>query len=169
MATLKVEDLVAIVDTREQDPLDLSPFRTVRGTLQAGDYSLRGLEDHIAIERKSLPDLVACVGRERPRFLRELQRLRAYPVRAVICECTWQELELGQWRSQVSRRSVMGSVLSWTARYCVPFLFAGDHDSAAIVVKGLLWHSARHRYSELQGLLEELRPRARKKEAAIAS
>ena len=53
-ADVSPTDLVAIVDSREQNPLDLQPLRQTIGTLATGDYSLRGLESVIAIERKSL-------------------------------------------------------------------------------------------------------------------
>ena len=88
-ATLQPEQVTAVVFSREQLPLDLPPLNTVNGTLTTGDYSVSGLEDVIAVERKSLPDLVACVGRERERFDREVQRLQAYPVRAIVIESTW--------------------------------------------------------------------------------
>ena len=56
--------------SREQTPFDLAPMQTKAGTLNVGDYSIAGLESVVAIERKSLPDLVACCGRERERFQR---------------------------------------------------------------------------------------------------
>ena len=66
--------MLIVVDSREQCPF---PFTHERyeaqvqpGTLTVGDYSLAGLEDKVAVERKSLPDLVACLGRERERFAR---------------------------------------------------------------------------------------------------
>jgi hypothetical protein len=43
--------VVAIVDSREQNPLDLTPLHTVSGSLQTGDYALQGC-DEIRIERK---------------------------------------------------------------------------------------------------------------------
>ena len=64
----------AIIDSREQNPLSLrihpdeAPIRSEKGTLYTGDYSVKGLEDHIAIERKSLPDLMACIGKDWVRF-----------------------------------------------------------------------------------------------------
>ena len=73
----KVEDILAIVDTREQRPLDLSPLQVVRGTLATGDYSVVGLESVVAVERKSLDDLLGCIGTDRARFDREVQRLLA--------------------------------------------------------------------------------------------
>lgn len=67
-----------IIDTREQAPFAFRHERmdatTEPGTLAVGDYSLAGLEDRVAVERKSLPDLVMCLGRERERFERELAR-----------------------------------------------------------------------------------------------
>lgn len=59
---LKPEQVTAIIDNREQLPFDLSPLRTEAGTLATGDYSLKGLERRIAIERKSLSDYVSCCG-----------------------------------------------------------------------------------------------------------
>ena len=70
-ARLHPEQVVAIVDTREQRPLNLAPLRTEAGTLVTGDYSVKGLVEVVAIERKSLPDLLACIGQERERFDRE--------------------------------------------------------------------------------------------------
>src|ERR1700676_181303 len=99
-AELSPEAVTAIIDTREQTPLDLAPLRVELGTLATGDYSVAGLETIVAIERKSLPDLLSCIGQERERFDREVVRLLAYPVRALVVESTWSELEAGDWRSK---------------------------------------------------------------------
>ena len=105
-AKLLPSSVIVIIDSREQLPLDLSPLRTVQGTLATGDYSLLGLEHLICIERKSLDDLLGCVGRDRERFERELQRMMAYPVRVLLVEATWAEIELGQWRSKVTSSNI---------------------------------------------------------------
>lgn len=146
---LRIEDLTAIVDSREQAPLSMAPFRSEVGTLQTGDYSLHGLEHIVAIERKSLPDLVQCCGRERERFERELQRLKAYPHRAVVVEASWADLQAGGWQGQVTPKAVWGSVTSWTAQG-IPFLLCGNRVGAADAVRALLWHAARHRFMEIQ-------------------
>ncbi|MDD2967544.1 MAG: ERCC4 domain-containing protein [Desulfovibrionaceae bacterium] len=79
-----------IIDSREQSPFafhnEKYGVEKAVGTLSIGDYSLAGLEDHIAVERKSLPDLVLCLGRERDRFERELQRGAALDAFCVVCE-----------------------------------------------------------------------------------
>jgi len=53
-------NLKIIVDTREQNPLSFT-LPTERGTLETGDYSLKGLERFISIERKAPNDLVSCL------------------------------------------------------------------------------------------------------------
>ncbi|MCC7291439.1 MAG: hypothetical protein IT449_05175 [Phycisphaerales bacterium] len=84
-----------IIDTREQAPFTFANLPSEPGTLDTGDYSVRGLEHLVAVERKSLDDLLACVGRERERFKRELQRLRAYRFRLLIVEASAADLEQG--------------------------------------------------------------------------
>ena len=146
--TLEPSDVTAIIDTREQRPLDLAPLRSEAGTLPTGDYSVHGLENAVAIERKSLPDLIACVGVERERFDREAQRLLAYPTRAIVVEATWAELEAGGWRSRVTPGAAVGSVLGWMAMG-LPILMAGTHEAAGRCVARLLFLAARRRWREL--------------------
>lgn len=145
-AELPASAITAIIDPREQLPLTL-PFRTVRQTLPTGDYSVVGLEHVVAIERKSMQDLIGCVGQERDRFEREIQRLLGYPVRAVVVEDAWSRLELGGWRGKIKPQQAMGSVLGWIA-LGVPFIFAGTRDSAANAVARLLYLAARRRWRE---------------------
>ena len=83
-AKVEPQQFTAIVDSREQHPLDLSPLRTEVAGLTTGDYSIKVLEDHIAVERKSLDDLIACRGHDRARFDKEVQRLLAFPCRALV-------------------------------------------------------------------------------------
>ena len=152
-AELHPEAVTVIVDSREQHPLTLAPLRIVRGTLATGDYSVVGLEGVIAVERKSLTDLICCVGGERERFEREIHRLLAYPVRAIVVEATWAHLEGGGWRSHVTPQAAVGSVLGWIAAG-VPVVMAGDHLHADRYVARLLFIAARRRWREARALVE---------------
>jgi ERCC4-type nuclease len=142
--------LVAVIDSREQRPLDLSPLRTRVGALATGDYSLRGLESVIAVERKGLADLLACVGQERERFHREVLRLLAYPVRALVIESTWPEIERGRWRSKINPSAALGSILNWVAMG-LPVVMASDHARAGRYVSRILFIAARRRWREARG------------------
>lgn len=152
-ATITPEQVTAVIDSREQTPLNLSPLQTVSGTLPTGDYSIRGLEDIVAVERKSLPDLLACVGRERERFDREVHRLLAYPARCLVIEACWTDLERGEWRSAVKPAAAIGSVLGWIA-FGLPVLMAGDHERAGQYTSRLLFIAARRRWREAHALVQ---------------
>lgn len=150
------EDVTAVIDTREQTPWDLSPLRTTTGTLQTGDYGLLHLPDACALERKSLDDLLCVVGSERERFERELDRLRAFPCRALIVESTWATIEMGQWsRSKLKPQQVLGSLLGWIESG-IPVLMATNHVRGGQFAARILFCCARRRYRELRGMLGEL-------------
>ena len=153
-AKLDPSGVVAIVDTREQNPLDLSPIRFERGTLSTGDYALKSCPDACRIERKSLADLVGCVGSDRERFEREVQRLLSYPVRVLVVESTWEQIESHepnspQWRGKVTKEAVIGSLLGWQAMGLSVHM-AGDQERAGKHVARLLFTIARRRYAELR-------------------
>ena len=64
--------MTILVDSREQRPFNFEHERydvqIQPGALTVGDYSLAGLQDKVAVERKELSDLVQCLGRERERL-----------------------------------------------------------------------------------------------------
>ena len=148
--------MTILVDTREQRPFTFEHERydvqIQPGTLSVGDYSLAGLQDKVAVERKSLPDLVGCLGRERERFERELQRGAALDAFAVVVEAAWADLAGGNFRSQLNPHAACQSVLAFMARYRVPFLFAGSRAAAEYAAWGLLHQylaSARKRWASI--------------------
>ncbi len=134
----------AIIDTREQLPLDLR-YRdgqfllTKVGTLKTGDYSVDGLQDKIAIERKSLQDLVQCIGKHRERFEHCLDRMRVMDVRAVVVEASWTMIERKQYVGLVHPNAVIGSILGWVSSG-VPFLLVDNRTRASEYVARLLVH-----------------------------
>lgn len=152
---LDMGDIVALADSREQRPLDLL-LKTEPATLATGDYSVKGLEHLVAVERKSLADLVMCVGRERDRFERELRRMAAYETRVIVVEASVAAVELHQYRAQVEPSAVIGSVYSWIARG-ITVEWAGDRTRAAVAVSRILFCAARERWRQLQGLQDSLR------------
>ena len=121
-----IAEPIVIVDTREQTPFTFPDMRTERGTLQSGDYSLKGFEEHVAIERKSLADLVGCCTTGRDRFKHELHRLRGFYLSAVIIEASVAQVMGHGYRSRIAPESVLGSCCSWQIRYGVSFIWAGE-------------------------------------------
>jgi DNA excision repair protein ERCC-4 len=154
---LRPEDITVVVDTRERTPpaVDLL-LNTVRGTLQTGDYSVQGLEHLVRIERKSLQDLVMCVGRERVRFDRCIERLRHFPLAMIVIEASESQVELKSYRGEVEPNAVLGSVHSWRARG-INIDWAGSSQNAAKHISRTLFAFARERYRELGAFYENLK------------
>jgi ERCC4-type nuclease len=122
------EGFILVVDTREQDPLFsgkslLKGLVVVRDTLPAGDYSVRGFETKIAIERKTIPDLLGCLGNDRDRFKRELERLRGYEWAAICLEGTLSELLQYHDFSQMHPESIRKSLVSINIRHKIQFFY----------------------------------------------
>lgn len=129
---IKTDNYIVKIDTREQAAWNFpADVQTEPGTLQAGDYTLKGLEELITIERKELGDLVSCVTGERDRFKRELLRLRSYRCKCVIVEAALSDVIEHRYRALTTPESIIGSVASWQSRYDVSFVWAGDRAGAA--------------------------------------
>lgn len=148
-AVLHLSDITIIYDCREKLPWNLEGLRMERGRLRTADYTIRGMEDFVRIERKSGVDFVQCCGRSRNRWILAAKRLRTFPYRCVIVESSWQELSKGGWRGQVSPEVVLSSIASWSAEYA-PFLLAGDRAGAEDCARRFLMACARHRLRELR-------------------
>ena len=152
--------LVLVCDNREQDPFAFAGeayagTTVVQGTLQTGDYSVRGLETRVAVERKSLPDLVHCLGPDRERFVRELERARALDAFVVVVEGSWQELAKGQYRSRMLPKAACASVAAFMSRK-TQFFFAGSRPAAEWVTYSFLRFFAQDRLEELMALQKSM-------------
>ena len=148
------QPLRIVCDSREQAPFTFSGFPAVVEVagLEAGDYSLAGFERRVAIERKSIQDLVGCLTGERPRFERELQRLKAMDAAAVVVEQPQSVLRLGHYRSAMNAESAWQSVIALSMRFRVPFWFCDSRADAEAVTFNFLRHYARDRWRELTAI-----------------
>ncbi|MEW6267300.1 MAG: ERCC4 domain-containing protein [Thermodesulfobacteriota bacterium] len=127
-----------VIDTREQDPLSFS-LPVERGTLTTWDYSIKGLESFLAVERKSPDDLVGCIKNgQRDRFERELSRGRGLDYFALVLEADLKTLADGHYRSEMNPKAVVQSLLAFSVRYKLPVFFCPGREYAARVVESLL-------------------------------
>jgi ERCC4-type nuclease len=135
-----VDRVTVIVDTREQLAYTFDPDRidVVRRALPAGDYSLAGEEHRVAVERKSLEDLVSTLIRGRDRFRRELRLLAGYEHACVVVEAELREVLLGRFRSGAHPHAILGAVLSIAIDHGIPVFFCSDRQCARAFVEGYL-------------------------------
>lgn len=122
-----------VIDTRES--LNPHPWvgyfsadvKIERRALETGDFALAALPDAGVIERKTVDDLLTCIGRERERFERELVRSRYVGRLVVVCEGTMADLfaEARRRGSGISDNAIIGTLAAFQRRYA-PFFFAGS-------------------------------------------
>lgn len=119
-----MNDFTVIIDTREQKPFSFP--NSEKGTLKTGDYSLKGYEDQIVIERKSIPDLFGSFGKGRTRFEKEYQRLSKFKYKALVIEGDLKTILKGAEFSSMKPEIIIKSSLSWYVKYGVPPLFCSS-------------------------------------------
>jgi len=86
-----------IKDTREQDGYFFSNFDTCAGMveekLDTGDYSIKGMEDKICIERKGcVEELAVNLGQKKHTFLAEIDRMASFPFKFIVLEFSLEDL-----------------------------------------------------------------------------
>ena len=146
--------LPVVIDTREQTPFLFAgyPVSLIRASLDSGDYSVAGFERRIALERKSLDDLLGCLTHDRDRFERELTRLRGYDVAMVIVESPLLALRQHRYKSRMEPAAAEQSWKAMMQRYMVPFHFAQDRADAEAFAFDMLRHYGRDRWREMEAL-----------------
>ena len=129
-----------IIDSREQEEFSFDPkvVASDRAALPAGDYSLAGLADRVAVERKSLDDFVSTVIHNRSRFSRELEKLRVMDFGCVVVEAGLDDVLSGDYRGGANPHSVFGAAVSIIADCGVPVFFCSNRQIACKFTQDLL-------------------------------
>ncbi|MFC2172065.1 ERCC4 domain-containing protein [Acidobacteriota bacterium] len=147
-----LQAVTAKKDTREGDHVyDLKPMREVVDTCQEGDYQLLN-SDLISLERKTLPDLIGSISRERARLERELKRLRQFQYRALIIEASMEDILQHRYRSQMESHAVIQSLCAFSIRYGLPVWFCGDRRGGEYITKSLLLKMAREQFKNFTAI-----------------
>lgn len=126
---------ILIIDSREQEPYFIKDGKPILGIpmirvkLGAGDYSVKGFENSISIERKSLTDFYNCVGNSRTRFEKELERLQSYEWRGLVIESTESGLYFPQLYSAIHPESVRGSLVSFDVKWGLHIFYAENRQA----------------------------------------
>jgi ERCC4-type nuclease len=84
------------------------------------DLCVAALPDGAVVERKTVPDLLSCIGKSRDRFERELKRSRYLGRLMVIVEGTLADV-FAQSRG-IHPSAIIGTLAAWQRRYA-PFCF----------------------------------------------
>ena len=128
---------VIVIDTREQLPYEFDCPTVVR-MLDAGDYSVEGMEMDVVIERKTKADIYGSVTAGRERFEREMVRLYRVKYPALVIESDLQGLLEAPPFSRVSPAVVVNTLVSWSIKYGVCVWLAGNRQLAQRLMFRLL-------------------------------
>ena len=150
-----MKDLRIVCDTREQKNGHVTKYFDKQGVpyfsrkLDVGDYSAQlgalSIERDIAIERKhNLDEICGNFTSERERFEREFLRAKAYGTKVVLIieNGSWSDIYLGNYRSKVTPKSLLGSLLSWMVRYNVTVTFCKPEETGKLI-HGIMFYSAK--------------------------
>ncbi len=142
MSPIRFDEYFVVADTREQTPLtpllEDCGHHVISSTLKTGDYSVKGYEDFVAIERKSLDDLVGSLTNGRQRFERELSRGCRLERFCVVVEAPYSDILDKKYRSKAHPASITGSIKAFEWRYRCRFYFCNDRYEASRTISRLL-------------------------------
>jgi ERCC4-type nuclease len=125
-------DFRIVVDTREQEPYSFA-CSVVRAPLRAGDYSVEGSEDRVAVERKSLPDFLYTVIHDFNRFAAELKKLARMEAACIVVEADLDQVlrqRYGPVLRTVTPQAVLGAAVHISLRWGVPVHWCGSRQAA---------------------------------------
>lgn len=154
--TRQIPKPIVLVDTREKIPFDLARFKNWIGgeercKLSIGDYSVQGMEKLIALERKTLTDLITTLMQQRPRFFQMCERLARYRWRALIVEASYEDIKspYEDLCTLAHPNAISGTLDALEARYGIPVIYTSRYRPLA-EEKAASWISKHFTYWYLE-------------------
>ncbi|MFZ0734053.1 MAG: ERCC4 domain-containing protein [Candidatus Sulfotelmatobacter sp.] len=137
---------VAIVDTREQNPLS---FRRFRGwfqkieyrALKLGDYSVKGMEDACAVERKDLADLIHSFTTNRGVFIARLRRMSELPNSLLVVTSSLTEIKSEYPYRAANPNRITQSLIAVLTGLRLPFICTDTHELGEEIVASYLYQT----------------------------
>ncbi len=138
---------VAIIDTREQNPLS---FRRFKGwfagiehrALKLGDYSVAGMEDSCIVERKDLADLICSFTTNRSVFVKRLRRMADASHSLLVVTASLTEIKSEYpYRGAASPNRITQSLIATLAGLRLPFICTESHELGEEIVASYLYQT----------------------------
>ena len=147
---------VAIIDTREQNPLS---FRRFRGwfadieerALPLGDYSVRGMENSCVVERKDLADLICSFTSNRSVFVNRLRRMSDRPHSLLVITASLTEIKSEYPYRAANPNRITQSLIAVLAGLRLPFICTETHELGEEIVASYLYQTFLYDWLERNG------------------
>ncbi len=150
-----------IIDSMEQRPYSFKRFHKWFGAIErrklfVGDYSIDGLEDRVAVERKSLQDLFNCCSpyHSRDAFVCACERLGKMEFSALVIEGSITKILRSNEFSGMHPNAVFGTIQALAVRWGIQPWFAANRALAEEITACLL-----HKAYQLAALEQKGLPR----------
>jgi ERCC4-type nuclease len=137
---------VAIIDTREQNPLSFRRFkgwfaRIEHRALPLGDYSVEGMEKSCVVERKDLADLIQSFTTNRRVFISRLRRMSDLPHSLLVVTAPFSEIKSEYPYRGASPNRITQSLIAVLAGLRLPFVCTETHELGEEIVASYLYQT----------------------------
>jgi ERCC4-type nuclease len=153
--TRQIPKPIVLVDTREKSPFRFNRFPNwiadgKRQKLDAGDYTVEGMEDLLILERKTLTDLITTLIRQRPRFFKLCEKMSQYRWRALLVQASYENVKspYGEY-TRAHPNAISGTLDALEARYGIPVIYTSRYQDLA-EEKAASWLSKHFTYWYLE-------------------
>ncbi len=152
---------VAIVDTREQNPLS---FRRFKGwfakiehrALKLGDYSVKGMENTCVVERKDLADLIGSFTTNRAVFIARLRRMAELPHSLLVVTSSLTEIKSEYPYRAANPNRITQSLIAVLTGLRLPFICTDNHELGEEIVASYLYQTFLYDWLDRNGYGRQL-------------
>jgi len=154
--TVRIPKPTVVIDSAEHMGYTFERFTnwfsgSIRKRLVAGDYTILGMEEEVAVERKTVPDLVRSIIQERKDFIEKCEALSALRKKCIAIEGSATSLKTPYEDSQAHPNAVYGSLLAAQERWDIPVYFLDNFLLAEEFVASMLSKYHAYRWLEMHG------------------
>lgn len=145
-----------IIDTREQHSLSFERFEgwfsgIEHRALPLGDYSIKGMEDTCAVERKDLGDLVQSFTAKRAVFIDRLRRMSELPHGLLLITASLGEIKSNYPHSAANPNRITQSLVAVLAGLRLPFICTESHQLGEEIVASYLYQTFLYEWLDRNG------------------
>ena len=137
---------IAIIDTREQNPLSFRRFQKwfagiEERALPLGDYSVSGMEDSCVVERKDLADLIQSFTTNRTIFIDRLRRMADLSHSLLVITASLNEIKSPYPYGGANPYHITQSLIAVLAGLRLPFVCTETHELGEEIVASYLYQT----------------------------
>jgi len=152
MTTKNVPKYTVIKDTREKDGYFFKEYDQCAGmvveTMKTGDYTLKGMEDFLCIERKaSAAEISNNLGRKKKPFQAEMERMQKFEHSFILCEFSLDDVikfpensgipKAKQKYVKVTGKYILKCLIEFQLWYNTKIIFCGSKYNSFLVANSI--------------------------------